>query len=93
MNIKKNKILQAQANKENQDIKDNINNDLKDKKDSIYESKKDYALNNISNPDKQNITTFNIRVLDNQVRTSNNKKINKNNAFYFSKYSRFNDNK
>lgn len=54
-----------------------------------------YILNNTNCPKNKSITYFNIRVVDKQVAqgNSNNHKINKNNAFHFSKYSRYKNNK
>ena len=49
-----------------------------------------YILNSNTIKNKS-ITYFNIRVVNNQVQENLNK-VNKNNAFYFSKYSRYNHN-
>ena len=51
-----------------------------------------YVLNSTNCAKNKSITYFNIRVVDNQVQEDINNKIKRNNAFYFSKYSRYNKN-
>ena len=67
---------------------DNIRKDIKDDKNKY--NKISYILNS-TNTKNKSITYFNIRVINNTVQENINK-INKNNAFYFSKYSRYKHN-
>ena len=60
------------------------NNDKTELKNSSY---KKYFYN-IDNKGKLGKNIFNIRVVNDQVEENDRNKINKNNAFYFSKYSR-----
>ena len=68
--------------------KDNKRKDIKDDKNKY--NKISYILNS-TNAKNKSITYFNIRVINNTVEENINK-INKNNAFYFSKYSRYKHN-
>ena len=68
--------------------KDNIYKEIKDDKNKY--NKISYILNS-TNAKNKSITYFNIRVINNTVEENINK-INKNNAFYFSKYSRYKHN-
>ena len=91
-NYKKNNITVSEIN-----FKNDISNDLNDNhnkvngrfttndNDSKYNNKISYVLNSTNSKNKS-ITYFNIRVIDNNVQENN--KINKNNAFYFSRYSK-----
>ena len=90
-NYKKNNITVSEIN-----IKDDISNDLNDNnndnnarfttnEDGKY-NKISYVLNSTNSKNKS-ITYFNIRVFDNDIQENKNK-INKNNAFYFSRYSK-----
>ena len=69
--------------------KPNISTDLTGEASNNY-NKISYIFNS-NNLKNKSITYFNIRVVNNQVEENLNK-INKNNAFYFSKYSRYNQN-
>ena len=81
-------------------IQDNISNDLNEnfiydtyeEPNNIKYNKISYVLNSTNCAKNKSITYFNIRVVDNQVQEDNNNKIKRNNAFYFSKYSRYNKN-
>ena len=93
-NYKKNNITVSEIN-----LKDDISNDLNDNNkysrfttnvdDSKY-NKISYVLNSTNSKNKS-ITYFNIRVVDNNIQENKNK-INRNNGFYFSKYSKKNKN-
>ena len=68
--------------------KDNKKKDIKGDKNKY--NKISYILNS-TNAKNKSITYFNIRVINNTVEENINK-LNKNNAFYFSKYSRYKHN-
>ena len=92
-NYKKNNVTVSEIN-----IKDDISNDLNDNnnndnnarfttnEDGSKCNKISYVLNSTNSKNKS-ITYFNIRVFDNDIQENKNK-INKNNAFYFSRYSK-----
>ena len=69
--------------------KPNISTDLNGEVSNNY-NKISYIFNS-NNLKNKSITYFNIRVVNNQVEENLNK-LNRNNAFYFSKYSRYNQN-
>ena len=82
-NINANKIPINESNhkdNESKDVQNNVNQN----------NKMSYILNSSNNKNKS-ITYFNIRVINNKVEENLNK-INKNNVFYFSKYSRYKHN-
>ena len=68
------------------DLKSNDRNDGTDFKNKSYKFNKYYY--NLNTNFHRNRNIFNIRVVNNQVEENYKNKINKNNAFYFSKYSR-----
>ena len=70
--------------------KPNISTDLNGEVSNKY-NKISYIFNS-NNLKNKSITYFNIRVVNNQVEENNLNKLNRNNAFYFSKYSRYNQN-
>jgi hypothetical protein len=89
---KQNKMAFTEANKKNnKDNNNDIDNDKSEDQNNPKNNQFSYVLNS-TNPKNKSITYFNIRVVDNQVQEDINNKIKRNNAFYFSKYSRYNKN-
>jgi hypothetical protein len=93
---KQNKMAFTEANKKNnKDNNNDIDNDKSEDQNNPKNNQFSYVLNS-TNPKNKSITYFNIRVIDNKVEEGkNNTKLNKNNAFFFSRYSRankYNDN-
>ena len=72
------------------DLKSNDRNDENDLKNKSYKFHKYFY--NLDTNFHGNRNIFNIRVVNNQVEENYINKINKNNAFYFSKYSRVKNN-